>query len=856
MPERLSLAGDDWRFKDYYGEDWHWRDSFHPETRDTRFWRRGSVPGSVYHDLWKAGEIPDPYFERNSLLIEWVPARTWLYKKTFPVDASLRGKRVQLRFEGVDYEAQFFLNGERLGAHRGMYTPAVFEVSDRLIYGGDNLIAVVIEPAPHEQPQVGRSSRVTTHKSRMTYWWDFCPRMVHLGIWDDVVLEVSGPVRVDDVFVRPLLAPDFSVADVRVMSRLDAAAAQIVRVETTIRFNGEIVGHTTTRQQLVPGVATVEHAIRLEWPRLWWPNGYGEQPLYDIEVRVLPEDDQPLAETAIDWRAARFGVRSIELIPNEGADPKARPYTFVVNGRKVYIKGWNWVPIDVMYGVPRQEKLAHLFDLAKRAHVNLLRVWGGGLIETEAFYNLADELGIMVWQEFIQSSSGIDNNPPTSPEFIDMMVSEATQIIPRRRNHPSLVLWCGGNELTAAGEQPLDDSHPLLGALRDVVHALDPDRHWLPTSPTGPVFSNSLANIERDPQALHDVHGPWEYQGVEQQYALYNRSTSLFHSEFGVEGVTNLKTLNAVIAPEHQWPVSLENPYWEHLGAWWVKEPTWRAAFGELPDVPAVVLATQLMQAEGLRYAVEANRRRKYRNSGSLPWQFNEPYPMAACTSAVDYYGQAKPVYYAVARAYAPVHVSASFETMAWHNRALFEVQVWANSSSSSLDGAILDARLVGPDGVVYAKWRKIVDVVANSVTPLTSLQLPLANIAGRVFFLDLLLRDRDGLIIAANRYPFTRGETLAPFFDIPATELEISAVSGPDAWRLTITNRGENAALWVWLEDRRALGSGGFVRFDDNHFTLLPGETRRIEAHWNNVPVEARELSARGWNTPTYTIP
>ena len=361
-----------------------------------------------------------------------------------------------------------------------------------------------------------------------------------------------------------------------------------------------------------------------------------------------------------------FGIRRIEMLPNDTPDPTARPYTFSVNGRKIYAKGWNWVPMDVLYGVERPAKLERLLQLARRAHVNLLRVWGGGLIEREAFYDLCDRYGIMVWQEFIQSSSGVDNCPSDDPAFVAMMVGEAERIIPRKRNHPSLAVWCGGNELMPAPEQPADDSLPVLAALHDVVRRLDADRHWLPTSASGRLSSNSLVNIAQDPLGMHDVHGPWEHQGLTGQYALYNQGASLFHSEFGVEGYTNLKTIEAHVAPAHRWPATRDNPVLYHTASWWIKEATIRETFGEVPDLPHLVLASQFLQADGLRYAVEADRRRQYRNSGTLPWQFNEPFPNVACTSAVDYHAQPKPVYYAVARAYEGLHVSARFATQAW----------------------------------------------------------------------------------------------------------------------------------------------------------------------------------------------
>jgi beta-mannosidase len=854
MSREISLNGDNWQFKEFYGEDWRWRNAHKPGTRDIRGWRTGSVPGSVHHDLWQLGEIPDPYFERNSLLLEWIPARTWIYKKSFFVDSLLRGKRIQLCFEGVDYEAEFFLNGESLGTHRGLYTPALFDITDQLQYGEDNLIAVIIEPAPHEQPQVSRTNKVRTHKSRMTYWWDFCPRMIHIGIWDDVFLKVTGAVRIEDVFVRPQLQPDFQEAEIKVAIELDALEAQNVEIETSLLFNDEIVASKRLQITLSQGSNQVAQSLLLAQPQLWWPNGHGEQPLYHATIHVTSLSHKEAI--LFDEQTVRFGVRKIELLPNESADPTARPYTFTVNGQKIYAKGWNWVPIDVLYGVPRPEKLEHLLHLAKSAHVNLLRVWGGGLIEKEAFYESCDELGIMVWQEFIQSSSGIENNPSEAPEFIDFMVAEAEQIIPRKRNHPSLVLWCGGNELSAAPEKPLDDNHALLGALKAVVQRLDPDRLWLPTSPTGRVFLNSLENIEQDSSALHDVHGPWEYQGVTKHYELYNRGTSLLHSEFGVEGVTNLKTLNRTIAPEHQWPPTLDNPYWQHLGAWWNQHAMWRATFGDITDIPSLIHVTQFMQAEGLRYAVETNLRRQYQNSGTIPWQFNEPYPMATCTSAIDYYGHAKPSYYAVARAYEPLHISAKFPTIAWGERETFEAEIWVNNSHTyAFHDLNLNARIIGLDGHSHFTWMTQVQSEPNTASRLASITCPLDASNETVFFLDIHLESSEQKIYSSNRYVFTKTANLAPLLALPATELQLTQEVDDDQSLLHITNSGSYTALGIWLEDNREINANGYVYFSDNAFALIPGETKSVMVSWKNVPPATRQLKISAWNTPTRIV-
>jgi beta-mannosidase len=386
-----------------------------------------------------------------------------------------------------------------------------------------------------------------------------------------------------------------------------------------------------------------------------------------------------------------------------------------VNGEVAQIRGWNWVPLDVNVGVPRPEKLERLLRLAQRAGVNLLRVWGGGVIESDEFYAWCDRLGLLVWQEFSQSSSGLESIPSDEPEFIATLASDAREIVPSRAWHPSLAIWCGGNELDA------DDSTPAIAALREVVRELDPGRAWLPTSPVGEL----------------DVHGPWEHQGLREHYAHYDARTSRLHSEFGVEGMTNRAALDRLIAPDHRWPADRTNPVYEHLGAWWNNAPLVQACFGgRIEDVETMRRASQWLQYDGLRYAVEATLRR---GAGVIPWQFNESFPNAWCTSAVDWHGEPKPAYHGVARAYrgAP---AAQFATCAWGG--LGEVRAAVSAP----------ARLVDLDGRVVADGEG-------------EIAAPLDAFAYDVFLLDL----------GTNRYVMSRTENLAPLLDLPATRLELT---------------------------------------------------------------------------------
>ena len=317
------------------------------------------------------------------------------------------------------------------------------------------------------------------------------------------------------------------------------------------------------------------------------------------------------------------------------------------------------------------------------------------------FYDHCDRLGLLVWQEFSQSSSGIESVPSDDPGFVATLAADAREIVPRLRHRPSLAIWGGGNELDG------DDSTPALAALRAVVHELDPGRAWLASSPS---------------PDDRDLHGPWEHQGLRKHYEHYDSRVCELHSEFGVEGMTNREAHEALIPEGERWPADRTNPVYEHLGAWWNNVPFVQEAFGgRIDDLETMRRASQWLQYDGLRYAVEANLRR---GAGTIPWQLNESYPNAWCTAAVDYHGLPKPAYWGVRRAYAGAP-SASFATCAWGGDEEVRARVWGDAT----------ARIVELDGGVVVEAEGEIAV-------------PVAAIAGDVFLLDLEgaqpLRDDD----------------------------------------------------------------------------------------------------------------
>jgi beta-mannosidase len=683
---------DAWQIRGWLGDEWRW---YVNKPWEMPGWLPARVPGSVMDDLACAGELPDLYHGRNSRHAEWVEHRTWVYRTRVAGAA-------RIRFEGVDHEATVFVDGEEAAHHEGGFTP--FEVE---IPQGEHLLAVAVHAAPPSEPQVGVTSKVRVHKSRMGYGWDFCPRLVHQGIWRPVTVDAPP-----ELFPVVKLADDIGTVDV----------------------DGKEV-------------------LRVDGPELWWPNGMGHQRLYEVEAGGIE---------------FRVGFRDVSF----------DEYELRVNGVAVPVRGWNWVPVDALYGVPRPEKLAHLLGLAAGANVNLIRVWGGGLIETSEFYDLCDRLGLLVWQEFAQSSSGIDSRPSDDSTFVATMTEDARRIVPRLRARPSLAVWCGGNELDG------DDSTPVLAALKQVVRELDPGRHWLPTSPVGEA----------------DVHGPWEHQGLQAHNEHYDTRTSKLHSEFGVEGMTNRRALEALIDEEDRWPADRSNPVYAHLGAWWNNMPLVQDAFGgRIEDVETMRRCSQWLQYEGLRYAVEATLRR---GAGTIPWQLNEPYPNAWCTCVVDHRGDPKPAYWGVARAYAGVP-SARFPTAAWGGLGEARASVTGPARFVDLDGRVVTAVDEG------------------------ELATPLDAFAHDVFLLDLGAR---------SRYVMTRTKNLRPLLGLPRAQLAFDGSM--------LRNVGAVAALGIVLEDARPYDAPGWVTFSDNVLDLLPGEEREIK-----VEGPVGELHVEAWN-------
>lgn len=857
----LDLDGTDWVLREALGETWRWyvdaplgmlHNNVSDAARDavrTPGWLPATVPGSVVHDLTLAGELPDPYVGRQSRASEWTGTRSWVQRRDVALGELPAGEHRVLELDGVDPEGLVLWDGVELGRTETLYRPARFAVPDSAAGAGTHRLAIVLAPVRPEEPQVGRTERVRQHRPRMNEGWDFCPRFPHQGVWRSVRL-VTARTHLSAVQVTSRLSNDGARGVVTAALELDPGHdPSRVRLEV-VDLAGELVASADVTALAGSDALTIAAAVTR--PRHWSPRRLGSPVTYRVRV-LVDEEQQPRWEGTTGFRDAR-------LVRAPGAPEGSLPYCVEVGGRRVPAVGWNWAPAEAQHGATTPERVRHLVDLAARSGALLLRVWGGGLVETEEFYEACDEAGLLVWQEFSQSSSGMQSAPARDDAFIETLRRDAEVLVPRRTHHPSLLIWGGGNELDEGGAPLSDERSPALAALHEVVDRLDGGRAWLPTSPSGPLF-----HYRPDPQNLesdehHDVHGPWEHQGLEAQHALYDTATALAHTEFGVEGMANRRSLQHLVAPEDRWPTDRGNPVYRHLGEWWDNAPLVQRSFGgQLRDVDSMLRASQLMQSTGLQYAVEADRRRWPRCSMVLPWQLAESYPNAWCTSVVDHRGDPKPAFHAVSRAFGAERVTLRTATSVWSGRDTLEAELWLWSEPGRPTGTTVTGRLLDLSGTVLAETTWLVPAAVDDPSPVGALRVRADRLPADVMLLwQAVWTEPGGAVIDEELALTSTGPTWEPLLDLPAAtvSVELRAAAGPDPDQavVRVRHRAGPAVVGLTLGDDRPYEAPGWAVVSGDPRPLLPGGERDLSVRWLGART-GRALRIDSWNAGTVRL-
>jgi beta-mannosidase len=603
------------------------------------------VPGSVQEALRRAGLLPDWNMALNARTCEWVEHRHWMYDAELPRGWMRPGRVHRLRCSGLDSSGWVLVNGREVGRFANAFVPHAFDLTPALREKG-NRLQIIFDCPPRWLGQFGYTSRMTEWKPRFNYGWDWMPRLVQIGIWDGLQLEVTDGIEFQSARCTASFDPARRCGTLTVWAAPHRATGCRVRLE--LKAGRKVIRSQDIRpDRLRSGV---------KWSRLpvspWWPNGHGAQPLYTLTCRLL--DARGREHDRREWRV---GFKSVEWRPCDGAPAGADPWVCVVNGKPIFLQGVNWTPIRPHFADVREDDYRKRIRIYRDMGCNLFRVWGGAVLEKKTFYDLCDESGLLVWQEFPLSSSGVENWPPEDSASIETMAAIAASYIERRQHHASLLLWCGGNELQGSPDgrkegagKPVDLSHPLIRRLARVVRRMDPGRRFLPTSASGPRF---MAHPENVGKGLHwDVHGPWSAQGPlsEKWTDYWEKDDALFRSELGCPAASPVTLIRRYSGSLKMTPGTLANPLWRRF-YWWIDWREFVAERGREPrDLAEYVAWSQDRQKTALSIAVRRCKARFPACGGVILWMGHDSFPCFTNTAIVDFHGRPKPALRALRR--------------------------------------------------------------------------------------------------------------------------------------------------------------------------------------------------------------
>ena len=625
-----------------------------------------TVPGNVELDLLAARLIQEPSRGHHIYDLRPYEAYEWWYSRRFSSPQLNAGQRAELVFEGLDCYGTVWLNGKLLGHTDNMLIAHRFDATEHLRAGEENELTVRIASAVLEgrrfQSVPGEFAFGTnweslhTRKAPHGYGWDILPRLVSAGLWREVRVDVLDPNRFRAVYwttlsvdaarrsAKLLLDWDF------VTGRSDSAS---LRLRTTLERNGA----TAHRSEQVALGTHGRSLIELKDADLWWPRGCGEPALYHASLELLGADGQVLAT-----HHTQIGVRTVELRKTDitTADDPGE-FVFVVNGEKVFIKGTNWVPLDALHSRDPQHlpsACAMLADL----NCNMVRCWGGNVYEDQAFFDFCDAHGILVWQDFALACALY----PQDGQFAAKLRVEAEAVVTKLRNHPSLALWAGNNEIDECfswAGTGLDPNSDRLSreVLPDVIRRLDPLRPYLPSSPyRSPELVRRGNNWELEPE--QHLWGPRDdFKGP-----FYTKSLAHFVSEIGYHGCPNRRSLEEFLDPEFLWPWQNNDQWLTHAVRPHPEQTSYNyriplmskqiaVLFKRVPEeLNDYIVASQITQAEALKFFIELWRAGKWRRTGMLWWNLRDGWPVIS-DAIVDYYGRKKLAYEYVKRVQADV---------------------------------------------------------------------------------------------------------------------------------------------------------------------------------------------------------
>ncbi len=794
MTEQMNLGGA-WRMREADSETWH---SAH-------------VPGSVYADLMADGTMPDPFWRENELDAFERMKKDYVYQRAFTVtEAQLAHAHVELVCEGLDTLAHVSLNGREIAFADNMHITWVWDVKEQL-HAGENTLEIrfdspILYCAKKAEEAPGWESSDATpgfrhlRKAHCMFGWDWGPRLPDAGIWRPIFLRTWDAARLENALM--LQAHHDGVVDVTIRPEIAGESAWSAEITAP---DGEVL--------TLPETMAAEQVITIEHPQLWWPNGLGKQPLYRVTVRLATGDT----------RVWRIGLRTMTV--SREKDEWGEEFCHVVNGMKVFAMGADYIPEDNILARVTPERTRRLLEDCKAANFNAIRVWGGGYYPDDAFYDICDELGLLVWQDLMYACAFYD----LTPDFERSIRVETQQNVARLRHHASLALICGNNEMEMfmAGANSALINHRTWEfvptyphhitdyvkmfeyILPAIVKETAPQTYWWPASPS------SGGNFDAPNDENRGDNHYWDVWHGEKPFTEYRKFFFRYASEFGFQSFPCLKSVKQFTLPDDRNIFSRVMERHQRNQAANGKILSYLSQTFRYPNsFDDLLYASQLMQAEAIRYGVEHWRRNRGRCMGAIIWQLNDIWPVASWAS-IDYYGRWKALHYAAKRFFAPVMISAEEEGELSQNPKIneyhpapleksFRLNV-CNETLRDVTGEVVWA-LRTPDGAIVRQNQQTLTIPAMSAKWLDKVDCADASLTGHyvsfAFVVDDVAVSEGTCIFCAPKH----FEFVNP--------------------RLTVETRGDTLvvtshayAKQVWLESEDA-----DLLLDDNAFDMNPG--------------------------------